>query len=66
MRKLLLFVLSGAMVIGGLYLLGAEIFWSDQIITEFIVGATILIVVGAYLLWVDFIAPAFGITTGEE
>jgi hypothetical protein len=66
MRKLLLFVLSTATVVGGLYLLGAELLLADRIHFLFVIGGAMLTTLGVYLLWVDFVAPLLGVTTGEK
>jgi hypothetical protein len=66
MRKLLTFIISVAMVGGGLFLFGAELLTATRIKGVFVIGAVMLVFVGGYLLWVDFIAPALGIKTGEE
>jgi hypothetical protein len=31
-----------------------------------VMGGVMLVLLGSYLLWVDFIAPRLGITRGEE
>ena len=64
MRKLLLFILCGAMLIGGiciaiLGLLSGNILW-------FFIGGILLAIAGAYLIWTDFVAPRFGIKTWED
>ena len=56
MRKLLLFVMASAMLVGGLYVLVAELFLASKIFVWFVVAAPMLIWLGAYLLWTDFIA----------
>jgi hypothetical protein len=61
MRRLVLFVLSVAMLIGGLYLLAAELLWAQRIFVWAILAAGMLITLGAYLLWADFIAAPLGI-----
>jgi len=66
MRKQLLFVISSAMLVGGLYLLGAELFWARKWYGWMILGGAMLVALGAYLLWADFIAPALGIKTPEQ
>jgi len=66
MRKLLLFVVSTGMVVGGLYLLGAELLLASRISFRFVIAAAVLVTLGTYLLWVDFVAPMLGITTEEE
>jgi hypothetical protein len=50
MRKLLVFVISTAMLVGGLYLLAVQM----------------LIILGAYLLWTDIVVPMLRIKTAED
>ena len=57
MRKRLPFILSVAMLVGGV-LLATELFWVDERYGLIVVMGVILVAVGAYLLWTDFIAPA--------
>jgi hypothetical protein len=66
MRKLLLLILSGAMLIGGLYLVIIELLFARIIYFRFIIGGTVLAVMGAYLVWADFVAPRLGIKTWED
>ena len=66
MRRLLLFALSSAMLVGGLYLSIFELVFAHIVLLRFVVGGAVLAVVGAYLLWVDFIAPKLGIKTPES
>jgi hypothetical protein len=71
MRKLLLLILSGAMLIGGLYLviielLFARVIYFRFVIGGFVIGGTVLVVMGAYLVWADFVAPRLGIKTWED
>jgi uncharacterized membrane-anchored protein len=61
MRERLLFVLSVAMLVSGLYLLMAELFWLDERYGFMVLIAVTLVAMGAYLLWADFIASALGI-----
>ena len=56
----ILLVLSIAMVIGGLYVLAAELFWTPVIYGVFIMGGVSLVTVGSYLLWENFLAPILG------
>jgi hypothetical protein len=60
MRNLLLFVVSAAMFVGGLYFLGAELL-ADRIHFWFIITGAMLVALGPHFLWADFIAPLFGI-----
>lgn len=66
MRKLLVLVLSAAMLIGGLYLVGVELFLSRIMYWRLVIGGTILATMGAYLLWTDFLAPKLNIRTWED
>ena len=65
MRKLLLFVLSVAMLVGGLYLLAVELLWTEERYGSMVLAGVLLEIAGAYLLWTDFIAPALGIKTKQ-
>ena len=66
MRRIVVFVLAVAMVLGGLCLVGVELFFSRIAYVRFIIGGIMLISVGAFLLWVDFFAPTLGIRTWED
>jgi hypothetical protein len=66
MRKLILLVLSSAMLLGGLYLLVVELLFESRFHFRFIGGGAALAFAGGYLLWADFVAPRFGITTWED
>jgi hypothetical protein len=66
MRKIVVFVLAVAMVLGGLCLVGVELFFSRIAYARFIIGGIMLISVGACLLWADFLAPTLGIRTWED
>jgi hypothetical protein len=66
MRKLILFILSGAMLIGGLYVAVFEVFFARLISYWFVFGGGVLAFAGAYLMWTDFIAPKLGIKTWED
>jgi hypothetical protein len=66
MRKLILLVLSNAMLIGGLYGAIFELFFARVIFFRFVIGGAILACAGAYLVWTDFIAPKLGIKTWED
>jgi hypothetical protein len=66
MRKIILFVLSVALVLGGFYVVVFELLVSSAIYFRlFFVGA-ILILLGGYLLWTDFLAPRLGVRTWED
>jgi hypothetical protein len=60
-RKLVLFLISSAMLVSGLYLLVFETLWAARRFGALFLMGTTLVFFGVYLLWADFIAPAFGI-----
>ncbi len=66
MRKLLVFVFSTAMIVGGLYLLASEILLANVIYFRFVIAGAVLVVLGTYRLWVDILAPMLGIKTAED
>jgi hypothetical protein len=66
MRKLLLFVVASALFLGGLYLLGGEMLFGQRYSAKFMACAVMLILLGGYLLWVDFAAPLLRIRTWED
>ena len=66
MKKLLLLILSCAMLLGGLYLAAFELFFARIISLRFIIGGALLALAGGYLIWTDFIAPKFSIKTWED
>ena len=66
MRKLLLFVISSALLISGLFLIGAELLLAQGIYVRLLVVGTLLAMLGGYLLWADFAAPLLGIKTWED
>jgi hypothetical protein len=65
MRKTILLVVASAMVVGGLYVVVAQFFWSPKIYFMFVFGAGAVAAVGLYLLWEDFIAPMLRIQVGK-
>jgi hypothetical protein len=66
MRKLVLFILSSAMLIAGLSGVIFELFFAPTIFLRFVIYPSVLAVLGAYLIWTDFIAPRLGIKTWED
>ena len=56
------------MVVGGIFFLWGELLWLQHhsIRGIFVIGSVMLVVLGAYLLWTDFVAPIFGIKTWED
>jgi hypothetical protein len=60
MRKVILLIITVAMIAGGLYLLAAELLWARIIYFKVVIGAAVLLTLGAYLLWNDFVGPLFG------
>ncbi|MEW6640906.1 MAG: hypothetical protein AB1586_10415 [Pseudomonadota bacterium] len=65
-RKVILFLLAAAMISGGVYLLAAELLTARILYSRLVVAGGFLIVLGGYLLWTDFIAPALRIKTWED
>jgi hypothetical protein len=53
------------MLVGGLYLLAAELFWLDEQYGFMVLMGVMLVALGSYLLWQDFIAPALGFKTKQ-
>jgi hypothetical protein len=66
MRKLILLVLSSAMLIGGLYLAVFGLRFGGIIFFRLVVGGGLLVFAGGYLIWTDFIAPRLGVKTWED
>jgi hypothetical protein len=65
MRKVLLFVVAVAMLVGGLYWLAFELLVATRIHFLFVIASAMLMTLGAYLLWDDFMAPLFGIRRSD-
>jgi hypothetical protein len=57
MRRLAIFIIASAMIVGGGYLLVEQLTVSTTIYVRFLLGACFLIGGGSALLWEDFIAP---------
>ena len=66
MRRFILLVLSGAMLLGGLSLLLEEFLLENGFHFRLIFGGVGLAFAGCYLLWTDFIAPRLGVKTWED
>lgn len=66
MRKLIVLILSGAMLFGGLYLFLGELLFASIVYFRFVAAGAVLAFLGAYLIWTDLIAPGFGIKTWED
>jgi hypothetical protein len=54
------------MLVGGLYLVVIELLFARIIYFRFIIGGTVLVVMGGHLLWTDFLAPGLGIKTWKD
>jgi hypothetical protein len=54
------------MLVGGLYLVIIELLFARIIYFRFIIGGTVLVVMGGHLLWTDFLAPGLGIKTWKD
>ena len=66
MRKLLVIVLSTAMIVSGLFLLAGELLFADIIYFRFVIAGAMLAALGAYLIWADIVAPTLGSIKTEE
>jgi hypothetical protein len=72
MRKLLVSLLAIALIGFGLYWAVEELLWPPPAgyhrggYSNLILAGVFAALMGAYLLWVDFIAPVLGVKTGEE
>src|SRR5262249_12299221 len=56
-----LFIISMAMLGGGLYLVVADFYWATAHIRKIGLGGAASAGLGGYLLWIDFLAPMLGI-----
>jgi hypothetical protein len=61
MQKLVIFVVSVPMAVGGLYFLVAELLLVHHMYFRFVLAALVMLILGASLLWINFIGPLFGI-----
>ena len=59
LRKVLLFVISVAIVVGGLLVLAFGLLATGPRMWLFVAGGPMAAFVGLYQLWNDFIAPLF-------
>ena len=60
MRKVLSFTLAAALLVSGVYLFAVDGFSGGIIFGKVILASGLLIAVGGWWLWSDFIAPALG------
>jgi hypothetical protein len=58
-RKVFVLVVATAMLLGGLYLLVAELFLVHHVFLRIVIAAVFLTGMGSYLLWMDFVGPRF-------
>ena len=54
------------MLVVGLYLTIFQLLFAHTIFFRFLLGGAVLVAVGLYLLWVDFVAPKLGLKTPES
>jgi hypothetical protein len=66
MRRIIVFILSGAILAAGLYIIGGELLFSSAISIRVMSVGLALALLGGYLLWTDFVAPALKIRTWED
>jgi hypothetical protein len=60
MRKVIVFILAIAMIVGGLYVLASQFLWSHYILGRFVMMGAFLTTLGFALLWAAFIEPILG------
>jgi hypothetical protein len=60
MRQAILFLLYGIMIVGGGYALGLQLVFDEKLRFLLVGGTVALMALGLYMLWIDFIGPAFG------
>jgi hypothetical protein len=66
LRTALIFVMATAMLLAGLYLLGAEAFLVHHVFLRMVIAGLMLTMMGGYLMWANFVAPLLGIASGEK
>ncbi|HZC57653.1 MAG TPA: hypothetical protein VE396_16665, partial [Xanthobacteraceae bacterium] len=66
LRTILIFTAATAMLLGGLYLLGAEAFLVHHVFLRMVIVGLMLTLMGGYLFWANFVAPLFGVASGEQ
>ena len=59
MRKVVLFILATGMIAGGAWFIFVQLFFSPVIYFKILLGSTMLVVIGIFLMWEDFIEPFF-------
>jgi hypothetical protein len=66
MRKLLIFIIATPLLLGGLYLLVAELFLVHRMFWRIILAASVLTAMGGYPLWMEFVAPRLDAADGRK
>jgi hypothetical protein len=64
-RKAILFLLYGIMIVGGGYALALQLVFAEKLRFLFVGGTGAVMALGLYMLWTDFIGPAFGFKEEE-
>jgi hypothetical protein len=57
MRRIVCFGLYAAMMVGGAVVIYMQLFLSTIIYFKFVAGAGMLLALGGYLFWEDFLKP---------
>jgi hypothetical protein len=57
MRRAVLFLVVIGLIIAGVYILAFEVFYAQRIYFGLAAGAGMMIWLGLYLLWEDFLVP---------
>lgn len=66
MRKLLIFAVGMVLLVGGLWVLIQQLFFSPVIHFIAVASAGFFGFIGAYLLWEDFVAPRLADRSSER
>jgi hypothetical protein len=60
LRNIFVFVVAIAMLLGGVYLLMAELFLAHRMFLRIVIAGIVLTAMGSGLLWKDFAGPLLG------
>jgi hypothetical protein len=61
-RKILVFIIAVAMIVGGIFFLWGELLYLEHhsLRAGIVIGTVMLIGLGVYLLWEDIVSPMLG------
>jgi hypothetical protein len=66
LRKIFICLVAAALLLGGLYLLGAEAFLAHRVFWRIIIAGLMLTMMGGYLLWAELVAPLLGVANEKK